>query len=72
MRAPEREAAGSAASAGSAPTDVVYDAVVVGGGVGGLSVATQLVAKGASVLVLEKCGPRSQDSLSAVPRGCMC
>ena len=71
MRALEREAARTAAHAGGAPTDVVYDAVVVGGGVGGLSVATQLVAKGASVLVLEKCGPRSHDSLFAVPRGCM-
>ena len=71
VRAPEREAALTTASAGSAPTDVVYDAVVVGGGVGGLSVATQLVAKGASVVVLEKCGPRSHDSLPAAPRGCM-
>ncbi len=42
------------ASTGSARTDVVYDAVVIGGGVGGLTAATQLAAKGASVLVLEK------------------
>ncbi|KAK9827277.1 hypothetical protein WJX81_007326 [Elliptochloris bilobata] len=54
VSAPEREAAEAAASIGSAPTDVVYDAVVVGGGVGGLAAATQLAAKGASVVVLEK------------------
>ena len=71
VRAPEREAAGTAASVGSAPTDVVYDAVVVGGGVGGLSVATQLVAKGASVLVLEKCGPHIHDSVCTVLHGCI-
>ena len=37
-----------------APTDVEYDAVIVGGGMGGLATASQLVAKGAKVLVLEK------------------
>ena len=37
-----------------APTDVEYDAVIVGGGMGGLTTATQMVAKGAKVLVLEK------------------
>ena len=38
-----------------ASTDVLYDAVVIGGGMGGLTTATQLAAKGAKVLVLEKC-----------------
>ncbi|GIL48169.1 hypothetical protein Vafri_4859 [Volvox africanus] len=37
-----------------APTDVEYDAVVVGGGMGGLATAARLVAKGAKVVVLEK------------------
>eukprot|EP00798_Chlamydomonas_sp_ICE-L_P018623 gene18623-25138_t len=34
--------------------DVVYDAIVIGAGVGGLSAAAQMVSKGANVLVLEK------------------
>ena len=38
-----------------APTDVVYDAIVIGSGIGGLTTATQLATKGALVLVLEKC-----------------
>ena len=37
-----------------APTDVLYDAVIVGSGMGGLSTAAQLAAKGAKVVVLEK------------------
>ena len=37
-----------------ARTDVLYDAVIVGGGMGGLTTATQMAAKGAKVLVLEK------------------
>jgi hypothetical protein len=37
-----------------APTDVVYDAVIIGGGMGGLTTAAKLVAKGAKVVVLEK------------------
>eukprot|EP00195_Chlamydomonas_chlamydogama_P009008 CAMPEP_0202903422 /NCGR_PEP_ID=MMETSP1392-20130828/24318_1 /ASSEMBLY_ACC=CAM_ASM_000868 /TAXON_ID=225041 /ORGANISM="Chlamydomonas chlamydogama, Strain SAG 11-48b" /LENGTH=700 /DNA_ID=CAMNT_0049590589 /DNA_START=75 /DNA_END=2177 /DNA_ORIENTATION=+ len=37
-----------------APEDIVYDAIVVGAGVGGLTAAAQMVAKGAKVLVLEK------------------
>jgi prolycopene isomerase len=37
-----------------APEDVLYDAVVVGGGMGGLTTAAKLVEKGAKVLVLEK------------------
>jgi prolycopene isomerase len=36
----------------SSPTD--YDAIVIGSGIGGLVTATQLAAKGASVLVLER------------------
>jgi len=37
-----------------APTDVEYDAVIIGSGMGGLATAAQLVAKGARVVVLEK------------------
>lgn len=36
------------------PTDIEYDAVIVGSGMGGLSTATQLAASGAKVVVLEK------------------
>lgn len=39
----------------NAPTDVVYDTIVIGGGMGGLATAAALVAKGMKVLVLEKC-----------------
>eukprot|EP00873_Tetraselmis_striata_P044416 jgi/Tetstr1/464680/TSEL_009432.t1 len=41
-------------TAGEASQDVVYDAVVVGSGIGGLTAATGLAAKGAKVAVLEK------------------
>lgn len=34
--------------------DVLYDAVIIGGGMGGLTTAARLVAEGAKVLVLEK------------------
>ena len=37
-----------------APTDFEYDAVIVGSGIGGLTTATQMAAKGAKVVVLEK------------------
>lgn len=37
-----------------APTDVEYDAVIVGGGMGGLTTAAKLVEKGGKVVVLEK------------------
>lgn len=37
-----------------APTDVIYDAVIVGGGMGGLTTAAKLAARGAKVVVLEK------------------
>lgn len=61
--APPPPAAGSAAAepatvaasrANPAPTDVEYDAVIIGSGMGGLSTAAQLAAKGAKVVVLEK------------------
>lgn len=39
---------------GPAPTDIEYDAVIIGSGMGGLSTAAQLAAKGAKVVVLEK------------------
>jgi NAD(P)-binding Rossmann-like domain len=35
-------------------TETEYDAVVIGGGMGGLTTAAQMASKGASVLVLEK------------------
>jgi NADPH-dependent 2,4-dienoyl-CoA reductase/sulfur reductase-like enzyme len=38
-----------------APTDIEYDAVIIGSGVGGLATAAQLVKRGAKVVVLEKC-----------------
>ena len=37
-----------------APTDGEYDAVIIGAGMGGLTTASQMAAKGAKVLVLEK------------------
>lgn len=37
-----------------APTDVEYDAVIIGGGMGGLATAAKLVSQGAKVVVLEK------------------
>jgi len=37
-----------------APTDVTYDAIIVGSGMGGLATAAQMVSQGAKVLVLEK------------------
>lgn len=40
-----------------APTDFEYDAVIIGSGIGGLTTATQLAAKGAKVVVLEKYAP---------------
>ncbi len=40
-----------------APTDFEYDAVIIGSGIGGLTTATQMAAKGAKVVVLEKCAP---------------
>lgn len=39
---------------GQAPTDVEYDAVIIGSGMGGLTTAARMAAKGAKVLVLEK------------------
>lgn len=39
---------------GGAPTDIEYDAVIVGSGMGGLTTACQMAAKGAKVVVLEK------------------
>lgn len=38
----------------AAPTGVEYDAVVIGGGMGGLTTAAKLVEKGAKVVILEK------------------
>ncbi|GAX80222.1 hypothetical protein CEUSTIGMA_g7660.t1 [Chlamydomonas eustigma] len=37
-----------------ADTDVEYDAIIIGSGMGGLTAASQMVARGARVLVLEK------------------
>ena len=36
------------------PTDFLYDAVIVGSGMGGLTTATEMASKGAKVVVLEK------------------
>ena len=36
------------------PSDVEYDAVIVGSGMGGLATATQMACAGAKVVVLEK------------------
>lgn len=33
---------------------ILYDAIIIGGGMGGLTTASQMAAKGAKVLVLEK------------------
>jgi prolycopene isomerase len=49
-----RPAPGAAAEQGQAPTDVEYDAVIIGSGMGGLTTAARMAAKGAKVLVLEK------------------
>ena len=46
--------AASAAAPSRAPADCEYDAVIVGSGIGGLTTATQMAAKGAKVVVLEK------------------
>ncbi|KAM3113057.1 carotenoid isomerase [Phormidesmis sp. 146-33] len=43
----------SRSSSGST-SSTIYDAIVIGSGIGGLVTATQLAAKGASVLVLER------------------
>ncbi len=40
--------------ANAASSDAVFDAIVIGSGIGGLVTATQLAAKGAKVLVLER------------------
>lgn len=37
-----------------ASSDQEYDAIVIGGGVGGLTTAAQMVSRGLKVLVLEK------------------
>eukprot|EP00899_Mesostigma_viride_P024352 jgi/Mesvir1/5100/Mv15262-RA.1 len=39
---------------GRGDPNVVYDAIIIGSGVGGLTTATQMAKKGANVLVLEK------------------
>ena len=50
-----------------APTDFEYDAVIIGSGIGGLTTATQLAAKGAKVVVLEKYA-----SFVLIRRPCAC
>ena len=47
-------AAGSTQAAAQAPTDIEYDAVIIGSGMGGLTTAAQMASKGAKVVVLEK------------------
>lgn len=47
-------AATEAPARARAPTDIEYDAVIIGSGMGGLSTAAQMASKGAKVVVLEK------------------
>ncbi|MBD2464183.1 carotene isomerase [Oscillatoria sp. FACHB-1407] len=47
-------AAVSEVSRAASPSTEVYDVIVIGSGIGGLVTATQLAAKGANVLVLER------------------
>lgn len=47
-------AATEAPARARAPTDIEYDAVIIGSGMGGLSTAAQMACKGAKVVVLEK------------------
>ena len=44
----------TAHESGSPDPNVLYDAIIIGGGMGGLTTASQMAAKGAKVLVLEK------------------
>ena len=56
VAAPERvsKAKPAAYHSDDPPTDVEYDAVIVGSGMGGLATATQMASAGAKVVVLEK------------------
>jgi hypothetical protein len=51
--APAQEQEASASRL-QAPTDIEYDAVIIGSGMGGLTTAAKMAAKGAKVVVLEK------------------
>jgi len=51
---PRRAAATAAAAAAAAAAEPELDAIVVGAGYGGLTTATQLAARGAKVVCLEK------------------
>lgn len=50
---PVQKASKSRQEEGPDPS-IVYDAIIIGGGMGGLTTASQMAAKGAQVLVLEK------------------
>lgn len=50
-------AAEHATASRTASQETLYDAIIVGAGMGGLTTATQMAAKGAKVLVLEKQAP---------------
>ena len=52
--APPRRAAATAKAAAGAAAGPELDAIVVGAGYGGLTTATQLAARGAKVVCLEK------------------
>jgi cation diffusion facilitator CzcD-associated flavoprotein CzcO len=54
MHVPRAHASSAGQHTAAPPSDVEYDAVIIGSGMGGLTTAARMVAKGAKVLVLEK------------------
>eukprot|EP00898_Chlorokybus_atmophyticus_P001095 jgi/Chlat1/1987/Chrsp158S02312 len=54
LEAAKPQVASTSSSVGTADENELYDAIIIGSGMGGLVTATQLAAKGAKVLLLEK------------------